>query len=348
MSVVTIKLRLRDKHSASLQKQARAVNFVWNYCNETQRKAAQSGRQWLSGFDLQKLTAGSSQMLGLHAHTIQRVCKTYYEARRTRRKPWLRFRGKKSLGWVPFNQAHVRILGDGLLRFNGVVYETMHWRELPHGAVILGGSFNQDARGRWYINLPVDLPDLPKAAGTPVGIDLGLKDLAVLSTGEKIENPRHFRQLEGRYGAAQRANKKRLVRTLSAKIANCRKDHLHKASARIASAYGVIAVGNVSSSKLARTRLGKSVLDAGWSMFRQMLSYKAIRHGGIYIEADERLTTQVCSACGTLPEGRPKGIADLGIRQWSCDCGAIHDRDVNAAKNIVRVGLHTLAEGAQI
>ena len=78
-----------------------------------------------------------------------------------------------------------------------------------------------------------------------------------------------------------------------------------------------------------------------------MLSYKALMHGGRYLEVSERMSTQTCSECGTLPPSRPKGIAGLGIREWECsDCGAVHDRDVNAARNILRVGLDTLAEGA--
>ena len=132
-----------------------------------------------------------------------------------------------------------------------------------------------------------------------------------------------------------------------AKIANRRKDFLHKVSAEIAKSYGTIVVGNVSSEKLAQTRMAKSVNDAGWSMLRNMLSYKAIRHGGSYIAADERMSTQTCSVCGSLPSSRPRGIAGLGIREWRCcDCGTVHDRDVNAARNILRVGLGTLAEGA--
>jgi IS605 OrfB family transposase len=345
----TLKFRLRDKHVSELNRHARAVNVVWNYCNETQQKAARSGRKWLTAVDLQRLTAGASRELDLHAHTIQKVCQQYDRSRKMKGKPWLRFRGRKSLGWVPFNQGHVSVVEPGKLKFRGVVYETMHWRSLPKGAVIRAGSFNQDARGRWYINMPVEFPAeaFAKSGGSAVGIDLGLKDLATLSTGEKIATPQHYRRLESRLGKAQRANKRRLARNIAAKIANARKDYLHKASARIALAHGVIVVGNVSSTDLARTRMAKSVLDAGWSTLRKQLSYKAMRHGGRYVEVDEAYTTQVCSACGALPEGRPKGIADLGIREWTCgDCGVSHDRDVNAARNILRVGLDTLAEGA--
>lgn len=117
------------------------------------------------------------------------------------------------------------------------------------------------------------------------------------------------------------------------------RDHLHKLSTYIARSHRAIFVGNVSSSQLARTRLSKSVLDASWSAFRNQLRYKASRHGGVYLEVDERFTTQTCSSCGALPPERPRGIAGLGIRVWECSaCGEIHDRDVNAAQNILKLG----------
>lgn len=343
-----LKLRLRDKHSCELSKQASAVNFVWNYCNETQQKAARAHRKWLSAVDLQRLTAGASKELDLHAHTIQKVCQQYERSRKQHRKPWLRFRGRKSLGWVPFNNGHVTLDGAAF-KFRGIIYQPMHMRDVPIGVKIHAGTFSQDARGHWFINAPVEFPSsaFAQCGSTAIGIDLGLKSLAAISTGEVIAAPKHYRRLEEKIGKAQRAGKKKLVRAIAAKAANARKDHLHKASARLALTHGCIVVGNVSSKKLAQTKMAKSVLDAGWSMFRTQLSYKAMRHGGIYIEANERLTSQVCSACGALPEGRPRGIADLGIREWNCsECGAVHDRDVNAARNILRVGLDTLAEGA--
>lgn len=345
----TLKFRLRDKHAAELNRQARAVSYVWNFCNQTQQKAARSGRKWLTAVDLQRLTAGASKELDLHAHTIQKICQQYDRSRSAKRKPWLRFRGRKSLGWVPFNQGHVTVVSPGKIKFRGMIYETMHWRDMPDGTVIKAGSFSQDARGRWYINCPVEMPAREAATGDAVGIDLGLKDLATLSTGERIENHKHYRRLEARIGVAQRANKKRLVKALHAKIANARKDQLHKASADIAKRHGVIVVGNVSPSKLARTNMAKSVLDAGWSTLRKQLSYKALRHGGTFIEVDEAYTSQTCSACGALPEGRPKGIAGLRDRTWQCDdCGTVHDRDVNAARNILAIGLDSLAGGAHV
>lgn len=348
---LTFKFRLRDKHAAELKRQARAVNFVWNYCNETQKKAAQSHRKWLGYHDFARLTAGASKDLNLHAHTIQRVCRAYNDARRTHKKAWLRWRGRKSLGWIPFNTGHVTFDGE-TFKFRGIVYRTMHLRdELNPGIKIGAGSFNQDAKGRWYLNVPIEVECATSAPISRVGIDLGLKSLATLSTGEKIEAPRFYRASEEKLATAQRARKTpKRIRNIHAKIANRRKDFLHKASAKIAKEHGLIVVGDLSPSKIAQTRFAKSSLDVGWSDFKRMLSYKAIMHGGSALEVSERYTSQSCSCCGSLSsESRPRGITGLSIRRWICDdCGTEHDRDVNAAINIVRVGLHTLVAGASM
>ena len=344
---LTIKLRLRDKHAGELNRQARAVNFVWNYLNETSRKAWGRDRRWLSAFDLGKLTSGSSKELNLHAHSIKRVCDQFACARDKAKRAGIRWRGKKSLGWVPFNTGHVTFDGERL-KFRNVSYQPMHLSlRLTRGIKIGAGSFSADSKGHWYINLSVTVECADVSNNSAVGIDLGLKDLATLSSGRKIETPRLFRKSELRLATAQRARKTKRVRAIHRKVASRRKDFLHKASAALVKEYGLIVIGDVSPSKLARTWLAKSVLDAGWSNFKTMLSYKAILHGGRVIEVSERLSSQVCSECGSLPPSRPRGIADLGKRVWVCsDCGTVHDRDQNAASNILRVGLDTLAEGA--
>jgi IS605 OrfB family transposase len=344
--VLTIKLRIRDKHVARLNAQARAVNLVWNYCNEIQQKTARSGRKWLSGYDLIGLTSGASEELNLHSHTIQRVCLEYDKARRQHRKPWLRWRGRKSLGWVPFNTGHVTFNGE-TFRFRGIHYETMHLRDVLDAGVKIGaGSFNADARGRWYINIPVEVKCSNVASIKKVGIDLGLKDLATCSDGHKIAMPAFARKASTSLAKAQRARKKRLARALHAKVRNQRKDYLHKASTVLTKEHGLIIVGDVSPSKLAKTRMAKSVLDAGWADLKAMLSYKAITRGGMVLEISEVNSTQSCSMCGSLPPSRPRGIAGLRIREWCCDdCGTVHDRDVNAARNILRIGQNALTGG---
>ena len=344
---VTVKLRLHDRHASELNRQARAVNYVWNYVNETSGFAWKRDRRWLSAYNLQKLTTGSSKELDLHSQTITRVCAEYAKVRDKAKRCTIRWRARKSLGWIPFTAENITFDGE-TLKFRGIRYKPMHLSpRLIAGMTFGAGSFNRDGRGRWYINLPVAVECAKGSQSEPVGIDLGLKELAALSNGGKVEAPRFYRKSEVVIGAAQRARKTKRARTIHAKVANRRKDFLHKASKRIASQYGTIIVGDVASSKLARTSMAKSVLDAGWSDFKLMLSYKAIMHGGRYVEVSERMSTQTCSECGSLPPSRPKGIAGLGIREWECDdCGTVHDRDVNAARNILRVGLDTLAEGA--
>lgn len=341
--LVTYKFRLRDTADSELRRQARAVNYVWNYCNETQQQAVKRGRKWLSKYDLCKLTAGASKELDIHAHTIQGVCHQYENSRKTHKKAWLKWRSRKSLGWVPFNKDHVTFK-NGAFVFRGREYKAWVSRDLEEGQTFAAGSFSQDALGRWYINLPVEVESLESASTDAVGIDLGLKDLANLSDGSKIEHPRWYRKMQERIGMAQRANKKKQVKKLHAKVKNQRKDFLHKESTRLVKEFGAIFVGNVKPKAIAKTKMSKSSLDAGWAMFKQQLEYKAIRHQVLFAEVNEAFSTQTCSSCGSV-EG-PRGVAGLGIRRWTCMCGASHDRDTNAAKNIVRRGLATLEVGA--
>lgn len=334
-----------------LNKQARAVSFIWNYCNDRQKDALKWGRRWLTGFDLNKLTTGSSKELGLHSGTVNAVCEQYAKSRSQKKRPFLRYRGRKSLGWVPLKGRDLKETPRGF-HFHGREFKVFKSRELPAGARIKDGTnFSRDARGNWFLNVCIEAPDVEAHAPVRgVGIDLGLKDFATLSTGEKIENPRHFRHLQEVLAKAQRARKKRQATNIHARIANARRDFHHKAALSIVRRFDYIAVGNVSAAGLAKTSMAKSVLDAGWSSFRDMLRYKAIAHGAWYEEVNEAYSTQVCSACGAMPPQRPKGIADLGIRQWVCGaCGCEHDRDVNAAVNLLaRSGHRAPVEGIPV
>lgn len=347
--IITVKLRLRDKHCADLNRQARAVNLVWNYCNETSEKAWRRDRKLLSKYDLVNLVSGCSKILSIHSHSAARVCINFASRRNLAKRCKLRWRNERSLGWIPFNTGHIKFDGKYFI-FNKMKYEPMHLRDfLIAGMKFPVGSFNQDAKGHWYINLSIEVKCAEKSIAPSVGIDLGLKDLACLSDGRKVDMPSFYRKSESSLGMAQRARKARRVKAIHAKIANRRKDFLHKESLKIAQNCGLIFVGDVSPKKIAQTKMAKSARDAGWYSFKIMISYKALMHGGKMIEVNERCTTQTCSSCGSLPQSRPKGIAGLGIREWTCDdCGAVHDRDVNAARNILRIGLDTLAEGVAI
>jgi putative transposase len=341
---LTYRYRVKNKNGL-LNRQARAVNFVWNFCNDRQRDAHKWGRRWLSGYDLGKLCAGSNKELGLLANTVDKACHRYADSRVQHKRPYLRYRGKKSLGWVPLRGRDIHPVADGV-RIGAAVFRLFYSRQIPEGAKICdGGSFAQDSLGNWFLNLVLDLPEAPqREMRRAVGIDLGLKDFAALSTGERIANPRHYANEEAALAKAQRAGKKRLARNIHARIENRRRDALHKLSTRLTREFDLIAVGGVEPARLAKTSMAKSVNDAGWYTFRTMLAYKAIGHGARYEEVDEAFSTQFCSECGLL--GGPKGIAELGIRLWKCACGASHDRDVNAARNILaRSGHRAPVEG---
>ena len=312
-------------------------------------KAAKSGRGWLNCYELQRLTAGAAKLLDISSNTIQKVCEQYTRCRMAKSRPWLRWRGRKSLGWVPFSTGNVKFDGEKF-RFRSSDYETLHLRNLERGVKIGIGSFNADSKGRWYINVPIEVKPISRIARREnIGIDLGLVDIVVLSDGAKIKAPQFYRKLEGALAVARRGKKRNRVRSLCGKVANQRKDFLHKLSNQITKEYGLIVIGDVSPSKLAKTRMAKSIYDAGWSDLKRMLSYKSIRNGGSCLEVSEHNTSQTCSACGALPPERPRGIAGLGIREWTCSgCGTVHDRDANAARNILRLGLEALAEGAPL
>ena len=178
-----------------------------------------------------------------------------------------------------------------------------------------------------------------------VGIDLGCKEAATDSNGDKLKG-RHYRVLEQELGIAQRANNKKRVKAINAKIANKRKDDLHKYSRKLVNENAAIFVGNVNSLALAKTKMAKSVLDAGWGMLKTLLEYKCDHAGSVFEVVDERYTTQTCSSCGCIPESSPKGRAGLGIREWICsECGTAQDRDINSAKLILARGHSRLAVG---
>jgi IS605 OrfB family transposase len=337
--LLTYRYRVKDASAGRhLARIAVSVNQVWNYCGGIHNDSRRLNRHWPTAFELINLTSGSSKELGLHSDTVQAVCKQFAISRdAARRKPrWRVSRGpKRSLGWIPFQCARpLKVAGD-TVKFLGRGYRL--WLSRPIPIDIRSGSFSQDATGRWYLNLACEVADdLPTGHGE-VGIDLGLKDLAALSTGEKIRNPRHICKAATKLARAQRAGRKKVARKIHRKIAAQRRHFLHETSTRIVRANALICVGDVNSAALARTKMAKSVLDAGWSALRSMLRYKAMRHGTRFVETDERYSSQVCSGCH-ITSG-PRGVKDLGVRSWVCSgCGALHDRDTNAALNILASG----------
>jgi putative transposase len=337
----TLRLKVRAETHPWLNAAAVEVNEVFNYCNETSLKAAtrtDTKRKWMSGFDLCKLTAGATEYFDkIGADTIQSICTHYAQKRRAAHRLKLRWRvshgARRSLGWIPFKAASLKRKG-ACLRFAGKSFRVFE-RERLEGLKWQGGCFAQDAVGDWYLCLPVKVQaEETIAPYEAVGIDLGLKAIAVTSDGERLVAGRWTQGYAQKLASAQRRGHKRQAKRIHRKAARCRADALHKFSREIVEKYQKIVVGDVSCLKLAKTRTAKSVLDSGWGLLRTFLDYKSQQAARMFEVVNERNTSITCSACGAL--SGPRGVNGLTVRSWiCCDCGESHDRDVNAARNIL-------------
>lgn len=339
----TFSYRIKDSSPflrKALSKMAGAVNFVWNFCNETQQIALARNRKWPTGFDLCYLTTGSSEELKINSSTIQSVCREYCTKRDQNKKSKLNWRsGRRSLGWIPFKARDIQIIQEtSEVTYYGLKFKYFNSR--PSEGSLKTGSINCDSRGRWHLNLVYELPDFcGPVEHKEIGIDLGLKDVVTASNGLKVEATKYFKQYENKLAQAQRAGKKRLVRTIHAKIKNRRKDFNHKLSTDLAREFTSFIVGDVSATSLKDSGNQKSIHDVSWYQLKTFLKYKALVRGSSYREINEAYSTQMCAECGCIPESSPKGKKDLNVREWVCsECGSISDRDINAAKNILRFG----------
>jgi putative transposase len=247
--------------------------------------------------------------------------------------------------------ARFTVLPSGKLRLPKIGDVEVRWsRGLPSAPSSV--TVIKDAAGRYFASFAVEADPAADAARfapveAQVGIDLGLTAFAVLSDGTVIRSPKFLRRAERRLRRSQRSHsrkqdgsknkEKSRVRLahMHARVASRRADFQHKVSTRIIRDNQAVYVEDLCVAGLARTRLAKSIYDAGWSGFVRMLEYKAARYGRSFRRIGRfEPSSQVCSACGV--KGGPK---PLSVREWTCaGCGAVHDRDLNAAKNILALG----------
>ena len=228
----TLKVQVRDKHAKRLNKMARNVNYVWNYINELSQRAIKGRGLFLSAYDLHLYTKGADKALLLHSQTLQCIASEYVTRRQQFKKSKLAWRKsggvRHSLGWIPVNTGAAK-WKNGQVCHNGHYFTIWDSYGLSR-YTFRSGSFNEDARGRWYFNVVVDAELEGPSGQDKIGIDLGLKDTATCSDGTKLEAGRFYRDLEPKLAVAQRARKKKRVKAIQAKIANRRKDALHKFS----------------------------------------------------------------------------------------------------------------------
>lgn len=232
-------------------------------------------------------------------------------------------------------------------------------RTIPKAAKVTTVTVSKDAAGWYFVSLLCDDVVAKKPASNgKVGVDLGLTHFAILSTGEKIAAPNTFRKYEAKLaklqrrlakkqkGSKNRAKARIKVARLHAKIADARRDFLHKLSTRLINENQVIAIESLSVSNMQKNRcLSKSISDASWSEFVRQLEYKARWYGRELIGIDRWYpSSKRCSDCGyTMPK------MPLSVREWVCpECGSIHDRDINAARNVLAAGLAVSAHGEAV
>ncbi|MFE7213189.1 RNA-guided endonuclease InsQ/TnpB family protein [Streptomyces sp. NPDC057611] len=255
----------------------------------------------------------------------------------------------------------IRLTANGFsIRRNGRLYVAkvgdlrVKWsRTLPSTPTSV--TVTMDAAGRYWASFVVDTnPDILPETGTDTGIDLGLNHFAVLADGRKVDSPKFLRRAEKKLkrmqkalsrkvkGSNNRDKARRKVARQHARVADRRRDWQHKLSTRIIRDNQAVFVETLSAKSLGRTRLAKSVHDAGWAQFVGMLEYKAAKHGRTFGKVDRSFpSSQVCSACGFRDGPKP-----LHVREWTCrGCGTIHDRDHNAAKNVLCEGRRIVAAG---
>jgi putative transposase len=308
----TLQVRVKDKHAKHLSAMARSVNFVFNYVNDLSHRSIKEHGRFLSAYDLHPFTKGAGKELGLHSQTLQCIAGEYVTRRTQFKKAKLNWRtsrgARRSLGWVPINTGQAK-WKNGQVFHNGAYFGVCDSYGLSQ-YTFRSSSFSEDSRGRWYFNVVVDAESKDSKATASVGIDLGCKEAVTCSDGTKEK---------GRW-------------------------YLHKLSRKLVDDNAAIFVGNVSSLNLAKTKMAKSVFDASWGMFKTMLKYKCDHAGIVFEEINEAHTTVTCSGC--KKRTGPKGLEGLRIRDWTCSaCGDTHDRDVNAAKNILALGHERLAVG---
>jgi putative transposase len=232
-------------------------------------------------------------------------------------------------------------------------------RILPKAVVVSTVTVSKDTANRFFVSmLCTDQVTARNKAAGKIGIDLGLTHFAILSTGEKVASPNTFRKNEAKLaklqrrlsrkqkGSNRRIKAKLKVARLHARIADSRRDFLHKLSTRLINENQVIAIESLAVSNMQKNRcLSKSISDASWSEFVRQLEYKALWYGRELIGIDKWFpSSRRCSECGHTVKAMP-----LKVREWTCpECGSVHDRDINAARNVLAAGLAVSAHGETV
>lgn len=353
------------------------ARVVFNDALHARQNARENGEKYLSDGDLSKriitqakgtperawLGEVSSVVLQQALADLNTAYRNFFNSiggkRKGRKVAPPRFRSRKdNRQAIRFTaNARFKVLDNGRLRLPKIGDVEVRWsRDLPSDPSSV--TVIKDAAGRYFASFVVQTTDQPlPEVDSQVGIDLGLTHFAVLSDGTKVTAPKFLRRAARKLrrlqqdlsrktkGSNRRKKAAVKVARAHAKVADTRRDWQHKLSTTLIRDNQAIYVEDLCVTGLGRTRLAKSVHDAGWSQFTAMLEYKAARAGRTFAKVNRFFpSTRMCSDCG-----RVNDKMTLDVRAWDCPCGSHHDRDVNAAINIKAAGRADFNDrGAQV
>lgn len=349
-----------------LNRLAGARRFIWNWGLARKREHYATTGGMLRYVDLNKeltelkrrpgmewLRDADSQSLQEALRDLDRAFRNFFE----KRARFPRFKSRKR------DAARFRIPQRVKVAGGEVYVPKVGWVRIRQSRDVTGptksATFRREADGHWYVSLTVEfeMPDVALPVPDPanvVGIDLGLIDFAILSDGsDPVPAPKFYREGQRKLRKAQRAlsrrrigsnrrskAKRRLAR-VHRKIGNQRGDFLHKLTTKFVGDHDGLCIEDLSLKGLARTKLAKSFADASMGEFRRQLEYKSLWNRKHLVTIDRFYpSSRLCNGCGAINDR-----LSLSDREWVCDCGMVHDRDLNAARNIRDEGLRMLAVG---
>ncbi|WP_448524697.1 RNA-guided endonuclease InsQ/TnpB family protein [Parathermosynechococcus lividus] len=312
---------------------------------------------WKKQDDLQFLNEVSSVPLQQGLRHLQSAFSNFFAGR----AKYPNFKKKRNGGSAEFTKSAFKWKDGKVFLAKCSEPLNIRWsRQLPQGAEPTTVTVRLNPVGQWYISIRFDDPrDLTlEPSSHAIGIDAGITSLVTLSTGEKIANPKHFNKRYKQLRLAQKSLSRKQkgsrnyeksrykVARIHQQISNARQDHLHKLTTRLIRENQTIAVESLAVKNMVKnSKLSRAISDAGWGEMVRQLEYKAQWYGRTLIKIDQWFpSSKRCGNCGHIIERLP-----LNIREWDCpQCGAGHDRDVNAARNILAVGHTVSACGANV
>lgn len=340
--------RALDARSTAWATESKSISYL-------QTSAMLTG--WKKQDDLEFLNEVSSVPLQQCLRHLQTAFSNFF----SKRAKYPNFKKKRNGGSAEFSSSAFRWRDGQLFLAKCSEPLPIRWsRQIPEGCTPSTVTVSLSPAGRWHVSLLVEdhtIQQLPPVESC-VGVDLGLKSLLITSEGEAIKNPRGFNRHRARLAKAQkrlaktqkgsrnRQKARERVARIHARITDSRRDHLHKLTTRLVKENQLIAVEDLCVKGMLRSkRYSRSIADAAWGELVRQLEYKASWYGRTLVKVDRFFpSSKTCSACGHVVEAMPEGIRD-----WDCpSCGVHHDRDINAAKNVLAAGLAVAACGAPV